>query len=1240
MTITGTNDAPVASNDVYAGAALVEAGYLVAGNSSAAGNVLANDSDVDASDALSVQGVEAGDAVAGPPLTGGVGISVRGVYGSLLLSADGEWTYTLDDADPDTEALITGETGVETFTYTVADGRGGTDSAVLTLHVKGSDDNAPPVAADDAFAVDEDVVTTLAVLANDSDPNAGQVLSLARINGVAVAEGDMITTSHGTLTVGADGTLAYVPDAHYSGADSFTYVATDGLEESAPASVTVAVAAVADAPNLSLAPPGGGGGDLAPQPLATDVQVNTTTADNQQFSAVAALADGGWLVTWSSYFQDGSHWGIYAQRYAADGTTVGGEVRVNTTTAENQIFSDVAALADGGWLVTWSSYAQDGSGWGIYAQRYAADGTTVGGEVQVNTSTMSSQQYSDVEALADGGWLVTWSSYAQDGSGWGIYAQRYAADGTTVGGEVQVNTTTANHQIYSDVAALADGGWLVTWSSHNQDGSDWDIYAQRYAANGTAMGGEVQINTNSVSGQDYAAVAPLADGGWLVTWSSYAQDGSGWGIYAQRYAADGTTVGGEVQVNTTTANHQIYSDVAALADGGWLVTWSSHNQDGSDWDIYAQRYAANGTAMGGEVRINDATAGTQFHYGFPGGDMAAVLVGGDVVTVWDQNFGGGEIFLRRTALPAAADGEEDQPLALGLAAALADTDGSETLRLVLSGYPAGATFSFGTADGAVWVIENAENLDLSTLVMTPPVDWNGSFKLQVTAQATETSNGSMAETTATATYTIAPVNDAPVVRDESAFARLGESILIDVLANDTDLDGDALSVVGVVGDGYGSVAIEDGKLRFTAGGTAGTATIRYEVSDGTVTSTGQTTVTVGRASSATVGEDVFLQGNYMELGISGAGSLGSISSAPAGYHPNIGSSLSYVVDLDGWDAGGTGSPPRSGDATIPGAPEDAIVVGYRTGGSVFTGTGAKQMGLDQLGATTVDTSVGLDLSATTTGKLNDALGVKQVIALAPDATYYSTTVTLTNLTGGLLEDVRYMRSFDPDQDVVFHGTYNTLNDVLAQAGGGKDLAVAQAKGPASGISINLIAVDEGARASNFGFSNRDPYALAAFATPQDQNGASVDEAITLTFAAGDLAAGASVTKTFFTSMNGSGSANDMFVGTQGDDVINVGAGDDFVFALGGADQITLGAGDDVLYFGRGDGEDTVTDFRAGAATADRIDVSAFNLGTLAEIKARATESGGATIIDFGGGDRLRLEKVTLASLSIDDFIFA
>uniref|UniRef100_UPI0010F697F4 cadherin-like domain-containing protein n=1 Tax=Pseudomonas sp. D(2018) TaxID=2502238 RepID=UPI0010F697F4 len=375
-----------------------------------------------------------------------------------------------------------------------------------------------------------------------------------------------------------------------------------------------------------------------------ELRVNSTTVSDQYQPAITGLADGGYVVSWMSFGQDGNSWGIYAQRYAADGAAVGGEVRVNSTTLSDQSYPAISGLADGGYVVSWMSWSQDGSNYGIYVQRYAADGSAQSGEVQVNSTTLGDRRFPTVTGLSDGGYVVSWQSAGQDGSSWGIYAQRYTADGSAVGGELRVNSTMVSAQQQPTISGLADGGYVLSWMSNGQDGSGYGIYAQRYAADGAAVGGEVQVNRTTLNSQEQPTISSLADGGYVVSWISFGQDGSNGGIYAQRYASDGAAVGGEVRVNNTTFDSQQQPTISGLLDGGYVVSWASAGQDGSGWGIYAQRYATNGAAVGGEVRVNSTTLNHQEQ------PMISGLADGGYVVSWmsfDQDGSGWGVYAQR-----------------------------------------------------------------------------------------------------------------------------------------------------------------------------------------------------------------------------------------------------------------------------------------------------------------------------------------------------------------------------------------------------------------------------------------------------------------------------------------------------------------------------------------------------------------------------------------------------------------
>jgi VCBS repeat-containing protein len=111
---------------------------------------------------------------------------------------------------------------------TVSDGQA---DAFIIIPWTVSNTNRPPVAVDDSATTNQGTPVTIGVLANDSDPD-GDPLTAILVNG----------PSHGTLTLNADGSFTYMPDADYGGSDTFTYVASDGTVDSNVATVTITIA--------------------------------------------------------------------------------------------------------------------------------------------------------------------------------------------------------------------------------------------------------------------------------------------------------------------------------------------------------------------------------------------------------------------------------------------------------------------------------------------------------------------------------------------------------------------------------------------------------------------------------------------------------------------------------------------------------------------------------------------------------------------------------------------------------------------------------------------------------------------------------------------------------------------------------------------------------------------------------------------------------------------------------------
>ncbi|MEH1966423.1 beta strand repeat-containing protein [Nostoc sp.] len=340
-----------------------------------------------------------------------------------------------------------------------------------------------------------------------------------------------------------------------------------------------------------------------------EFQVNTETNSNQNNSTVAIDADGNFIISWQSFGQDGSGYGIYVQRYNSAGVAQGSEFKVNTSITNDQSNPTVVMDVDGDFVISWVSDGQDGSGNGIYAQRYNSAGVAQGSEFKVNTSTSGDQINPTIAIDATGDFVISWQS--QDGSGTGIYAQRYNSAGVAQGNEFKVNTYTTDNQSNPKVAMDAAGDFVISWQSYYQDGSYYGIYAQRYNSAGVAQGNEFKVNTTISKSQSNPTLAMDSDGDFVISWQSLNQDGSGYGIYAQRYNSSGVAQGNEFKVNTYNSNDQKNPVVAIDTDGDFVISWSSYGQDASYDAIYARRYNSAGVAQGDEFQVNTFTTNYQ-----------------------------------------------------------------------------------------------------------------------------------------------------------------------------------------------------------------------------------------------------------------------------------------------------------------------------------------------------------------------------------------------------------------------------------------------------------------------------------------------------------------------------------------------------------------------------------------------------------------------------------------------------
>jgi len=244
ISVTVTNAVPVANPDT---ASTLE-------DTPVSGNVLANDTDGDAGDTLTVTRFVVDGVTVGVPAGASGGSTLIAGVGNVTVRADGSYTFT---------PLDNWHGSVPTLTYTLTDTAGATASSTLAINV--GDVNDPPLANDDAY----DTTDTAGppggtpingnVLVNDTDPDAGTTLQVVAVNGGAGSVGGDTSGSFGTLTLAADGRFSYAVERSdasvqallrgQSLTDTFSYTISDGDGATSTATLTFTIHGTNDAPS-------------------------------------------------------------------------------------------------------------------------------------------------------------------------------------------------------------------------------------------------------------------------------------------------------------------------------------------------------------------------------------------------------------------------------------------------------------------------------------------------------------------------------------------------------------------------------------------------------------------------------------------------------------------------------------------------------------------------------------------------------------------------------------------------------------------------------------------------------------------------------------------------------------------------------------------------------------------------------------------------------------------------------
>ncbi|MEE1656947.1 cadherin domain-containing protein [Microvirga sp. CF3062] len=301
-------------------------------------------------------------------------------------------------------------------------------------------------------------------------------------------------------------------------------------------------------------------------------------AENSPNPILTALSDGRFLLAWDEKSPIQTE--VKGQLIGADGKLIGSSFVIPQTTSSPHSLTDVSALANGGFAVTWRGAS------GNSVSTFDADLWHTGNDFSLGAGFKAQPGTAQLVTLTNGSVVAAYRNYMPGSRDiepfYGITLNIMDNMGRQASAPLNVLSSEGPVANIS-ISALLFDRFVVTWSTDSGE-----FRGQIFSGTGSPVLGGFTISTTGLGQQSDPATTVLPDGRFVVTWvdsSSTGGDASGTSIRAQVFYADGRKDGAEFLVNTSTVSDQLDPSIVAFADGRFAISWTDMAGDTSGTSI-------------------------------------------------------------------------------------------------------------------------------------------------------------------------------------------------------------------------------------------------------------------------------------------------------------------------------------------------------------------------------------------------------------------------------------------------------------------------------------------------------------------------------------------------------------------------------------------------------------------------------------------------------------------------------
>ena len=266
--------------------------------------------------------------------------------------------------------------------------------------------------------------------------------------------------------------------------------------------------------------------------------------------------------------------GIISKEYSSRTITSanGSEIKIKSKYGHLEK-PDIIINPRGDSFVVWQDKSSN-YGYDVYMQRFNKRGVPVGGAKRINQYRVNDQKEAKIAMDQKGNFVIVWQSYKQDGSGSGVYGQRFNMYGGKVRSEFKVNTYVPGNQTKPSIAMSNNGEFVIAWESEKQDKSAKSIFAQKFDNKNKKIDKEFQVNTNKIGTQSNSKIDIDRQKNFMIIWQSQKGDES-WDIYGKTFKWKGENEDEDMCINTIKELNQENPDIISTGVKRFMVVWEN-----------------------------------------------------------------------------------------------------------------------------------------------------------------------------------------------------------------------------------------------------------------------------------------------------------------------------------------------------------------------------------------------------------------------------------------------------------------------------------------------------------------------------------------------------------------------------------------------------------------------------------------------------------------------------------------